>query len=81
MAITPLYTLDEINAEIAAWKRCHLALVGGKSYTIETGDETRTYTAQDIDTVWTTLQRLQSLRVQIESSSYGPQFLPGRPAR
>lgn len=81
MAITPLYALDEINTEIAAWKRCHLALAAGKSYTIITGSNSRTYSAQEIDSVWATLQRLQTLRAQIESSSYGPQVLVGRPAR
>jgi hypothetical protein len=81
MATTPLYTLEEINAEIAAWKKCHLSLAEGKAYTVTTGGGSRSLTTHDIDEVWDTLQRLQGIRVQIETGRSGPQFLPGRPRR
>lgn len=82
MAITPLYTLDEINAEITTWKAAFTALSAGKNYTISTGSSSQSFTANDIEIVWNQLQRFQAIRAQLEGGTAGStQMLIGRPLR
>jgi len=81
MATTPLYTLAEINAEIDRWKACYSALAAGKTYTMASSGSSQSYTPQDVDVVWKQLERLQSIRMGIESGAGGMQVLVGRPQR
>ena len=80
MAITPLYTIEELNTEIAAWKLCLAALRAGKSYTFQSGGSQQSYTANDIDTVQKTLLWFQRQRAELEGGS-ASQVVIGRPQR
>lgn len=80
MAITPLYTIDELTTEITAFKAALRSLAAGKSYTISNGGSSQSYTANDIDTVRNHLTWLQQQRAGLESAGR-TQALVARPQR
>jgi hypothetical protein len=80
MAITPLFTTTELDAQIAAWKQALLDIASGKSVRLAAGGSDRLWTSEDTPEIRKTLEWLQAERVKLEVGS-APQFLPGRPRR
>jgi len=80
MAITPLFTAAELDAQITAYKQALLDLASGKSVRLSTGGSDRQFTSEDAPEIRKTLEWLQNERANLQIGS-GPQFLPARPRR
>lgn len=82
MAITPLYTIAELDTKIARWKAIEDAIgVNGSAETTING-VTRRWTARNIPEITAQLERLQNERVKLQSGAgNGPQLIVGRPYR
>lgn len=82
MAITPLYTVEELTTKIAYWKAIEDAITVNGSMETTIDGTTRKWTARNIPEITAQLNRLQNERVKLESGAgNGPQFLVGRPYR
>jgi hypothetical protein len=75
-----IFTLAEIEAQIAAYKQALLAVAGGKSFRMVNGVTDRTWTSDDSAEIRKTLEWLDSERTKLTIGS-GPQILVGRPTR
>jgi len=75
-----IFTITEIEAQIAAYKAALLAVAGGKSYRMANGATDRTWTSEDIAEIRKTLEWLDSERQKVIIGA-GPQILVGRPRR
>lgn len=75
-----IFTLAEIETQIAGYKAALLAVSGGKSYRMASGTADRTWTSEDISEIRKTLEWLDGERQKLTIGS-GPQFLVGRPRR
>lgn len=80
MAITPLFTAEELDTQIAAYKQAMLDVASGKRVRINSGGTDREITSEDLPELRKQLQWLQSERVKLSVGS-GPQFLAARPRR
>jgi hypothetical protein len=80
MPITPLFTSQELDTQIAAFKTAMLDIAGGKRIRFNTGGVDREVTSEDLPELRKQLVWLQTERVNLSIGS-GPQFLPGRPRR
>jgi hypothetical protein len=75
-----IFTLAEIETQIAAYKQAHLTVAGGKSFRMMTGGIDRTWTSEDLPEIRKALEWLDSERTKLTIGS-GPQILVGRPRR
>jgi 3-deoxy-D-arabino-heptulosonate 7-phosphate (DAHP) synthase class II len=75
-----IFTLAEIETQIAAYKAALLAVANGKSFQMQAGGSARTWTSEDTPEIRRTLEWLDSERTRLTIGS-GPQILVGRPAR
>lgn len=80
MAITPLFTTDELETQIAAYKQALLDVASGQRVRLQTGGTDRELTMADLPELRKTLLFFQGEKAKIAGNS-GPQFLPGRPRR
>ena len=71
-----IWTIDELEEQIAAWKAALRAVSKGHSYSIEG----RTVTRADTEEIRKTLRFLEGEKVKLQTGS-GPFMLPGRPKR
>jgi hypothetical protein len=83
MAITPLYTVAELDALITQWKTIERAVTLYGQYESTIDGSTRRYTARNLKEINDQLQLYQSRREALQSSRNvnAPQFLVGRPYR
>jgi len=80
MVITPLFTSEELDTQIAAFKIAMLDVAGGKRVRLNTGGTDREVTSEDLPQLRKQLEWLQVERSKLVLGS-APQFLPGRPRR
>lgn len=80
MAITPLFTTEELDAQIAAYKQALLDVASGQTVKFVSGGNERQLTMADLPEIRNTLKFLQSEKASSAGVS-GPQFLPARPRR
>jgi len=80
MAITPLFTSAELDAQIAAYKQALLDVASGQSVRLQSGGSDRLLTMADLPEIRNTLTYLQGEKAKIAGVS-GPQFIPARPRR
>lgn len=76
-----IFTLPEIESQIAAYKQALLAVAGGKSFRMmNIGSSDRIWTSEDTAEIRKTLEWLDCERTKLTIGS-GPQILVGRPRR
>jgi len=80
MPITPLFTTEELDTQISAFKQAMLDLASGKRVRINSGGTDREVTSEDLPQLRKQLEWLQDERVKLQIGS-APQFLPARPRR
>lgn len=80
MAITPLYTASEIDAEIAQAKLDLAAARKAISYQIGNSVTQRQAQRDRVESLQKHLEWLQQQRASLETG-HGPQYVAGRPAR
>lgn len=80
MATTHLFTTEELDTQIAAWKQALLDVAGGQTVRFSSGGSDRQLTLADLPEIRKTLTFLQAEKAKL-AGTHGPQFLPGRPRR
>lgn len=80
MAITPLFTSEELDNQISAYKQALLDVASGQSVRFSNGGTDRLLTMADLPEIRKTLEFFQSEKLKT-AGMFGPQFLPGRPRR
>lgn len=80
MSIPPLFTAQELDTQIAAFKAAMLDLAGGKRVRLNTNGTDREVTSEDLPELRKQLEWLQNERVKL-AAGRGPTFLIGRPRR
>lgn len=80
MALTPLYTLAELDAEITQAKKDLATARTALSYQIEGGGVNRRFQREQVENLQKHLEWLQRQRASLEIGC-GPQAVVGRPAR
>lgn len=80
MAITPLFTAEELDTQIAAYKQAMLDVASGKRVRINSGGTDREITSEDLPELRKHIQWLQFERANLLIGP-GPQFLAARPRR
>jgi len=71
-----IWTREELEQQIAEWKKALTACSKGQSYSIEGRDLTRS----DLSEIRKTLKFLEAELARLDKGT-GPFFLPGRPKR
>lgn len=80
MAITPLFTSEELDTHIAAYKQALIDVASGQIVKLTTGGSDRQLTLADLPEIRRTLAFYQAEKAKTAGVS-GPQFLPARPRR
>lgn len=83
MAITPLYTIAELDARIAQWKAIESAVSLYGQYESTIDGDTRKWTSRNLSEIIRQLNHYQTLREALQTgrNASAPQFLTGRPYR
>lgn len=71
-----IWTADELNTQIAAFKKALLVVAGGQSVTVDG----TTYTNADLQSIQKTLEYLNQQKLALAGSG-GPRVVPGRVRR
>ena len=71
-----IWTSEELNAQIATWKKALLTVSGGKAYTVAG----RSLTLQDVGEIRETIQWLETELRKLDGVC-GPVFVTGRVVR
>ena len=80
MALTSLFTTEELDQQLTAWKQALLNVSSGQTVRINNGVSDRLLTMADLPEIRKTLSFLQQEKAALIGTSL-PQFLPGRPKR
>ncbi len=80
MAITPLFTSEELDNHISAYKQALIDVASGQSVKLTTGGTDRQLTLADLPEIRNTLAFYQKEKAKTAGVS-GPQFLQARPRR
>ena len=73
-----IFTAEEIEAQITAYKAALMACAGGSSYRVNTGGVDRTWTSADLPEIRRTLAWLESERQRLNPASRRTYAVTGR---